>query len=88
MKPSPIRQFGGMPHFDVTASTKGTCLLGIATERSRVLRVDADLRGLPEPLFDAEHGYFAQAHQQLACARSVGLHRCSPGSRTLGTFRF
>ena len=44
-----------------------------------VLKVDADLIGLPEPLVDAEHGHVAQAHQQLARARSVGLHRCSPG---------
>jgi hypothetical protein len=42
--------------------------------------VDADLKGLPVPLADAEHGHVAQAHQQLACARSVGLHKCSPGS--------
>jgi hypothetical protein len=40
----------------VTASSDG----------SRVLRVDADLKGLPEPLVDAKHGHVAQAHQQLA----------------------
>jgi hypothetical protein len=27
-----------------------------------VLKVDADLKGLPEPLVDAEHGHVAQAH--------------------------
>jgi hypothetical protein len=43
-----------------------------------VLKVDADLIGLPELLVDAEHGHVAQAHQQPARARSVGLHRISP----------
>jgi len=32
----------------------------------QALRVDADLKGLPEPLVDAEHRHVAQAHQQLA----------------------
>ena len=43
------------------------------------MKVDADLIGLPEPLVDAYPGHVAQAHQQLARARSVGLHRISRG---------
>jgi hypothetical protein len=40
-----------------------------------MLKVETDFIGLPEPLVDAEHGHVAQAHQQLARARSVGMHR-------------
>jgi hypothetical protein len=50
----------------------GPNLLGSRySDASKVLRVDADLKGLPEPLVDADRAHVAQAHQQLACARSV-----------------
>ena len=53
-----LLHFGGMPHFDDCAEQGHLNLLGSRySDGSRMLRVDADLKGLPEPLVDAGHDH-------------------------------
>jgi hypothetical protein len=58
-----------MPHFDDGVEQWHLNLVGSRwIDGSRVLRVDAELEGLPESPVDAENGHVVQAHQQLAGA--------------------
>jgi len=59
-----------------------------ATPGALGLRLDVHVQRLAGFVVDAEHGDGGQAHQQLAHARRVGLHKGSTGSSRLGTSRF